>query len=273
MKTKYKIQIAKTISFFLKPFFKKNQIHIRNKIKWMLDLNEGIDLSIFLFGTSEKKIENLKQIFKSNTKLTIIDIGANIGSISLPLAKIFNKSKIFAIEPTNYAFKKLTKNLNLNNNLKKNIILNQLFLSKIKKPTKVWSSWNFDDNKSKHKQHLGTLHSIKKKSYISLTKFINLKKIKRVDFIKLDVDGHELDVLKSGEKFFQTNKPVIFIEIAPYLYPEFNYNCSELIAYIKELKYSFYSEDLKKISNINNYVKKITYGGSENFYLMNNYKT
>ena len=164
MKTKYKIQIAKTISFFLKPFFKKNQIHIRNKIKWMLDLNEGIDLSIFLFGTSEKKIQNLKQIFKSDTKLTIIDIGANIGSISLPLAKIFNKSKIFAIEPTNYAFKKLTKNLNLNNNLKKNIILNQLFLSKIKKPTKVWSSWNFDDNKSKHKQHLGTFRSIKKKS-------------------------------------------------------------------------------------------------------------
>ena len=55
MKTKYKIQIAKAISFFLKPFYKKNQIHIRDGIKWSLDLNEGIDLSIFLFGTSEKK--------------------------------------------------------------------------------------------------------------------------------------------------------------------------------------------------------------------------
>ena len=273
MKTKYKIQIAKIISFFLKPFFKKNQIHIRNKIKWMLDLNEGIDLSIFLFGTSEKKIENLKQLFKSDAKLIIIDIGANVGSISLPLAKIFNKSKIFAIEPTNYAFKKLTKNLNLNNDLKKNIFLNQLFLSKTKKPSKVWSSWNFDDNKDKHKDHLGTLHSIKKRSYISLSKFINLKKIKKVDFIKLDVDGHELDVLKSGENFLKTKKPIIFMEIAPYLYPEFGYKCSELITYIKKLKYSFYSEDLKKISNIDSYIKTITCGGSENFYLMKNYKT
>jgi len=60
MKTKHKIQIAKIIFFFLKPFYKKNKIHIRNKIKWILDLNEGIDLSIFLFGTSEKKIKNLK---------------------------------------------------------------------------------------------------------------------------------------------------------------------------------------------------------------------
>ena len=273
MKTKYKIQIAKIISFFIKPFNKKNKIHIRNGIKWMLDLNEGIDLSIFLFGTSEKKIKNLKKLFKLNAKITIIDIGANVGSISLPLAKIFDKSKIFSIEPTNYAFKKLTKNLNLNKHLKKNIFLDQLFLSKTKKPKKVWSSWNFDNNKNKHKQHMGTLHSIKKRSYMSLNNFINLKKIKKVDFIKLDVDGHELDVLKSGEKFLKTKKPVIFIEIAPYLYPEFGYKCSELISYIKNLKYSFYNENLKKISNIDDYIKGITYGGSENFYLMKNYKT
>jgi FkbM family methyltransferase len=273
MKTKYKIQIARIISFFLKFFYKKNQIHMRNSIKWRLDLNEGIDLSIFLFGTSEKKIKNLKHLFQLNAKLIIIDIGANVGSISLPLAKIFNKSKIFAIEPTNYAFKKLTKNLNLNNDLKKNISLNQLFLSKINKPKKVWSSWNFENKDDKHKQHLGTLHSIKKKSYISLNNFLNLKKIKKVDFIKLDVDGHELDVLKSGEKFLKARKPVIFIEIAPYLYPEFGYKCSELISYIKKLKYSFYTEDLRKISDIDTYIKNITYGGSENFYLMKNYKT
>ena len=76
----------------------------------------------------------MKKLFKLNEKLIIIDIGANIGSISLPLAKIFNKSKIFAIEPTNYAFKKLTKNLNLNKDLKKNISLNQVFLSKKTNP-------------------------------------------------------------------------------------------------------------------------------------------
>ncbi|MDB9739470.1 FkbM family methyltransferase [Candidatus Pelagibacter sp.] len=268
MKTKHKIKIAKIISLFLKPFYKKNRIHIRDEIKWCLDLNEGIDLSIFLFGTSEKKINNLKKLFKSNEKLIIIDIGANIGSISLPLAKMFNKSKIFAIEPTNYAFKKLTKNLNLNEDLKKIISLNQIFLSKKNKPVKVWSSWNFNNNTNKHKQHLGTLHSIKRESYMSLNNFINFKKIKKVDFIKLDVDGHELDVLKSGEKFLKNKKPIIFIEIAPYLYPEFGYKCSELITYIKKLKYSFYNEDLKKIKNINDYVNKITFGGSKNFYLI-----
>ena len=129
----------------------------------------------------------------------------------------------------------------------KNISLNQLFLSKINKPTKVWSSWNFDKNIDKHKQHLGTLHNVKKKSYLTLSKFIVLNKIKKVDFIKLDVDGHELDVLKSGEKFLKDIKPIIFIEIAPYLYPEFGYKCSDLIIYIKRLGYSFYNDDFPSL--------------------------
>ena len=268
MKTKYKIYIAKIIAFFLRPFFSKNKIYSRNGIRWNLDLNEGIDLSIFLFGTSEKKIKNIRKFFSFNKKIIVLDIGANIGSISLPIAKMFPKSKVFAIEPTNYAFKKLTKNLALNKNLSNNISLNQQFISKVSKPKKVWSSWNFSNKTNKHKNHLGSLQTIKKNSFITLNNFINLKKIKEIDFIKLDVDGHELDVLKSGEKIFKNKKPIIFIEIAPYLYPEFGYECSELIRYIKKLGYSFYTDDVVKISDINNYIKKISYGSSKNFYLV-----
>ena len=147
MKTITKINIARFISFFLKIFIRKKSIYKRNGINWFLDLNEGIDLSIYLFGTSENKIKNLKKIFDLNQKIIILDIGANIGSVSLPLAKMFSKSRIFAIEPTNFAFNKLVKNLNLNQNLKKNISLNQLFFSKKNKPEKVWSSWNLHKKK------------------------------------------------------------------------------------------------------------------------------
>jgi FkbM family methyltransferase len=33
--------------------------------------------------------------------------------------------------------------------------------------------------------------------------------------IKLDVDGNELDVLKSGKKFLIKNSPVILMEFSP----------------------------------------------------------
>ena len=269
MKTKYKIFIAKIISKLLTIFISKNQIVKRNKIKWNLDLNEGIDLSVYLFGTSERKISNIKKLLSNkNSSPTIIDIGANIGSVSLLLAKIFEKPRIFAIEPTNYAYDKLINNLKLNKELENKIFLRQLFITNNKTPKKVWSSWNFDRSKDKHQKHFGNLKEIKKNSYIKLDQFIKDENINNVDFIKLDVDGHELDVLNSGENFLRKNKPIIFIEIAPYLYPEFGYNCLELINFIRKLGYIFLDENTKEIANIFDQIDKIKDGGSKNFFLV-----
>ena len=68
MKTKYKILIAKIIYKILKLFFINDRRKVsRNGINWLLDLNEGIDLSIFLFGNFEKSIlRNGKKLLKNN---------------------------------------------------------------------------------------------------------------------------------------------------------------------------------------------------------------
>ena len=139
--------MAKFISKIITFFISKNVLVSRNKIKWNLNLDEGIDLSVFLFGTSENKIMNINKLFpKKDTPLVIIDIGANIGSVSLLLAKNFKYSKVFAIEPTNYAFDKLIRNLKLNPNLSKKIFPYQIFLGSqgIKKPKSIYSSWNLN---------------------------------------------------------------------------------------------------------------------------------
>ena len=269
MKTKYKIFIAKILSKLLTSFISKKQIVLRNNVKWNLDLDEGIDLSIYLFGTSERKISNLKKLLPIKDKaLTIIDIGANIGSVSLGLARIFKHSKIFAIEPTNFAFNKILNNLKLNEDLEKRVFLRQLFITNSKKPDKVWSSWNFNTSNKKHQKHLGTLKEIKQDSYLKLDQFIKDENLNKVDFIKLDVDGYELDVLISGEDFLKKNKPIIFIEIAPYLYPEFGYSCQELIEFIQKLNYKFLDENIKEVANIFDQIDKIKDGGSKNFFLI-----
>ncbi len=38
--------------------------------------------------------------------------------------------------------------------------------------------------------------------------------VEKIDFMKIDVEGFELDVLKGGEKSIESDKPILFIEIA-----------------------------------------------------------
>tara|TARA_B100001057_G_scaffold141878_1_gene141592 strand:- start:355 stop:1188 length:834 start_codon:yes stop_codon:yes gene_type:complete len=267
LSTKFKIKCASLISDFLVIFLgDKNRIINRNNINYNINLREGIDLSIFLGIQNENSISNINKITNINDKKIIIDIGANIGSVSLPLAKIFRNSRIISIEPTIYAFSRLRKNVSLNPNLKKRIKLLNICISNKKMEIKeVHSSWNFLNNGKKHKVHLGTL----KKTSLKMKKLDQIcSKFKNVNLIKIDVDGHELDVLKSGKKTIMKHKPFIYFEFAPYLYREFGYSSEILIKFVKNnLNYIFYDEKLTKVSNISDFVKKL-HNRSQNFFLL-----
>ena len=145
MKTKHKILFAKII-FFLLSIFKKNTIVRikRNNINWELDLSEGIDLSIYIFGKFEYEIVKAILKHKLSKKPIFLDIGSNIGAQTLQLSECFKKATIHSFEPTTFGFQKIKKNISLNPKLSSRIILNQAFLSskKNKLPRKVYASWN-----------------------------------------------------------------------------------------------------------------------------------
>ncbi len=260
--------ISKILIFFLS---NKKRIIERNNIKYEIDLNEGVDLGIFLGIKNEKKLYKIQNLINSNKKKVLVDIGANIGSVTLPLAKIFKSSTIISVEPTNYAFLKLKKNISLNFQLKKRIKLYNIFISNKKNDVNfIHSSWNFSSNYKKHKVHLGILKrtSNRKKTLTQLLK--NVKK--NIDFIKIDVDGYEIDVLKSGKKVIKKYKPIIYFEFAPYLYKEFGYSTKILIDYVKkDLNYLFFDEDFNEIKNIYEVGKNLK-NRSENFFLIHKKK-
>ena len=91
---------------------------VRDKINWKLDLSEGIDLSIFLFGNFENELILMIEKLSNKKEFDIIDIGANIGVHTLQFAKNYEKAKIYSIEPTAFAYEKLKKNVDLNLDLK-----------------------------------------------------------------------------------------------------------------------------------------------------------
>ena len=262
MKTYTKIKLAKFIYNFLIFFRLKKDLTVRrNLINWKLDLSEGIDLSIFLIGSFQGKVVEsiIKYIFNQKKKYyDIIDIGSNIGDKSLSLSSKllqnnFYNFKIFSVEPTDYAFKKQINNINLNPKLKKKIFLFKYFLSNKKnKPNKIYSSWKLDAQNKTHKFHLGSLKKVSKSTQnIKLDEFIKKNKIKNQVILKMDVDGFELDILKSGINLLKKKNPVVFMEYAPYIMKEHGSSVRDFLNFINKYNYNIYDLNFKKIKKIN----------------------
>jgi hypothetical protein len=112
MKTKYKILIAQILFYFFSFFLIKTKfVCKRCNVIYNLDLREAIDLHIFIFGKFESEIINSASKLNLTKKKIIIDIGSNIGVQTFQFASQFENSKVYSIEPTNYAYKKLISNL------------------------------------------------------------------------------------------------------------------------------------------------------------------
>ena len=77
-----------------------------------LDLGEVIDTSL-LMGTFEPDVTRIIESF-CQPGWTILDVGANIGAHTLRFGKVAGSSgKVYAFEPTEYAYRKLLRNIAL----------------------------------------------------------------------------------------------------------------------------------------------------------------
>ena len=261
MKTNTKIFIAKIIYFFLSFFLLKKILLIRrNGINWSLDLSEGIDLSIFLFGSFQSKItDSIVKLISKKKKLrfNIIDIGSNIGDKALTLShKLIKKNiqnfKIYSIEPTDFAYHKQIKNLNLNPKLKKKISIFKSFISTKKKiPNSIYSSWNLKQKENRHKVHGGILKKINKKTKIlTLDSFIKKNKIKDKVILKIDTDGYEMEILISFQNYLKRNNPIIFMEYAPYALKEYGTSVDYFYNFLRKYNYQVFDLNFNKIDKI-----------------------
>ena len=78
-----------------------------------LDLGEMIDVALYLEQYELDVSAALER--HSAPGMTVLDIGANIGAHTLALARLVTRTgAVYAFEPTDFAFEKLTRNVSLN---------------------------------------------------------------------------------------------------------------------------------------------------------------
>jgi FkbM family methyltransferase len=175
-------------------------------------------------GTSASSIMTYLEIFKDKTHMKIpdflgendeiiIDLGGNEGYYALAMKKNNPKAKIVSIEPITETFKLLKKNIQ-SNNLKNVILINKAITSRTGKITfeivPEVSAISSADIYLQGREWLDEKR-IKKITVDSIT-LENLCKrlnIKKIDLLKLDVEGAELEILKSSRKILMNTKKVV----------------------------------------------------------------
>ena len=151
--------------------------------------------------------------FKGKKDKIVFDVGANEGFYTLGMKENNPKLKIIAIEPIPSTFKMLKKNVQ--GNKLKNVILVNKALTKSKGKIKfemvpeVPFAGGSDIAMLKRKWLDNK--RIKKITVNSTTLSDLCKKLKinKIDILKLDVEGGELDIIKSSKNFLPNIKKIV----------------------------------------------------------------
>ncbi|AFI04805.1 FkbM family methyltransferase [Helicobacter cetorum] len=146
----------------------------------------------------------------------ILDIGANIGNHSLYFALECQATKILAFEPIFSTFEILEKNIALNH-LQNIVTPLNVGLSNKSINAKIFHNSHYNDNIAFHADNIGgTALTQDEKGAFKLIALdsINLKDygFERLDFVKIDVENHEIEMLEGALETLKKYRPIIFIE-------------------------------------------------------------
>ena len=153
------------------------------------------------FEASELNI--VREFIPENT--VYVDIGANIGNHLIFFGLFTSSKKIYGFEPNSEIFPILMENVKLNN-LEQKTILKQVAIGSEKSKGELVGSCD--------KTHIAYTDKgvcVCETGNIDILP-LDLVVEEKIGFMKIDVEGMELDVIKGSMNRISSDKPIIFIE-------------------------------------------------------------
>ena len=238
-----RLKFNKEIEFFFKKFFFPEGFLLKRRLQRSIKRND------------EQEINLVKKFIKSGTDS--IDVGVYRGVYSYEMSKY--SEKVHSFEPNPIIFKYINKNLK---KFIKNIHLYNFALSNQNKTMNLKIPIrNSNSNKEIFEEYYemgkATIHN--ENNFENYENFeIQTKKIdelnfdNKISFIKIDVEGHELEVIEGAKNTIKRDKPVLLVEIEKQYTKK---EVAESINFINSLGYKSYffiKKDLKSTTELNN---------------------
>jgi len=185
---------------------KANIIYFKNGTKCIMRNKSD---SIAFFENYFLKLNNPNEKFEIKKDDIVIDIGAHIGYFTIYAAKNAYQGTVYAIEPYRESFEILKKNLKLNDLA--NVKPFHAAISKITEQVTLYIDKNNQIGNSIFR--MGKTTESEKVDSFSLGDFIKNNKIEKIDFLKIDCEGAEFEILLNLDKELLKNIHRISVEV------------------------------------------------------------
>lgn len=177
-------------------------------MKYRGNFNCFLDWSVFYYGAYAKdELRILEDLINKARGSTILDIGANVGHHSLFFSK-FGK-KVHSFEPFSEVSARLEQKI-ADNGLK-NVHLHKIALGEKDEVKEFFAS---DSNNTGTGSFVNrqTSREPVKLSIFNGDSYLERNNITDIGFIKIDVEGFEIEVLKGLKQTINKYQPIIFFE-------------------------------------------------------------
>lgn len=189
---------------------------------------------------------------------TVLDVGAHAGQFSKLFAKMAPHGVVHAFEPSAYTRSVLTPALRVNR--VRNVIVHPVGLSDapgalvLNTPIKRRGGMGFGT------AHIGNAGPGVARQIVDLTtidRFVETQNLGRIDFIKADIEGWEVHMLRGGAEALKRFRPPIYMEVDQALLRRAGTEPQQVWATLEPLGYS--ARFAPRFENVANYVGKGDY--------------
>ena len=213
------------------------KLHTGDRLR--VDMSSSVGRSIWLrhLYKYEKDVEKVIRDILGKDDV-FIDIGANVGYFSVIASRIVGENgNVYSLEAISKLCSLLSESIAMNDIRNINVLNNAAY--------------------SENKKIL--FHSMKNSAFSSISKDNTsdnpievdaitldslIDKVGKVDVMKIDVEGAEMDVFLGGEKSIRRYRPKIVMEVLDWSLQRFNYSSKDVLSFLRDIGYKVY--DLKR---------------------------
>lgn len=214
-------------------------------LKMHTDSRNHIEWQVLLYGCYEKElVQRLIRLTKNRPRRVAVDIGANSGQYSLILSRYFER--VYSFEPVRKFYEKLQANVQLNGIT--NIITHNFALGAREDEIKMailenhglaqtasWDRGKYDFKDPFHWEPASARQ-------VRLDDI--LQPADKIDFIKIDTDGSEAEILEGAVNTLKNSRPLLQIELIDYAkYWLGEKSLNDIARFLKNLGYELYDKN------------------------------